>query len=744
MSDSTDAEGLPAECRSCGERERMEGAMVCEECNDTEQEAESFGADVFRIVAPEDGDMEFTSDILGIGVDFPNHDVYVDWNVDAWPDDEQLSGGHVSIYSTIEDARQVAQGTIEPIATLDPAEAEDLLEDIDTEAVENPEFTEGDAVRWSWDGQPVHGRVADVVDQYTPPDASEPITGEEDEAVYVIDEWDDDVGAYRRRNVGKPESSLTESDRDMPPRTDENYAAAAAGSDWSVRELDAIAAEMDVLSRAESGTGTVVWQSADRAITYFAELPEKYADAIGAEAFVPPEGVVENAQQALEWYENHPDEFDAGAEDGEGVRRARQLVRHYDDDEPLAPEYIVEIQGYLSRSDGQDGRAELDADVPDNKPWLDSGYAAHMLWGGDAALSWTEDLVERMEDVDAETEQQAATVSGTLLTYSMGGVAVDDQDEYEAFADELVDRGATLLDLKTSANPDVEPVRYPPDLPDAHDPQILVQHLDAETVAEVMSQYDGVNFDEPESHEPTQQASDWQSDGPAAPVVQAAASAETDLRGPGLESVTKAGSNEIDVEALPEAYQEALEAEDFLIYGKASIEQWDRSDDPIKIEMEALEAALDRFFDSDDAPGIISLYHDDIPVGVPVREHTLDEDTTLQLESPDGDPERYEFEAGDTLTSHVEDGDGDGRPEMWLLSNIANDSEMAKEVRLRALQGQLNGYSVTIHRNKDRETETGRIVEACDLHAVTLGTSEIVKNAGSTFDVAEYQAFNAD
>ncbi|WP_220620671.1 hypothetical protein [Haloarcula rubra] len=428
-------------------------------------------------------------------------------------------------------------------------------------------------------------------------------------------------------------------------------AVPAWASEWTVRELDGIAMEMDVLSRAEPEAGRVVWSSADGAISYFAELPDKYRENIGEDAFVPPETAADNARQALEWYEEYPEEFDAGAEDGEGIRRARQIVEHHKDDEPLPPEYVVEIQGYLSRSDAQEGRAELDDDVPDDQPWLDDGYTAHLLWGGDAMLDWAEDLIEEMEAVDSETEQEAIA-------------------------------GATT-------------------------------------------------------------AEGWQADGPATAVTQASVAADDlDAPGPLRSSITKEGSNEIDVESLPEEYQAAIEADDFLVYGKASIEQYDRSDDPIKIEMEALEDALDRFFESQEAPGIISLYHDDIPVGVPVREHVLDEDTVIHLESPNGEPERYEFEAGEKLTTHVEDGDGDGRPEMWLLSNLAGDSEMAKEVRIRALQNELNGYSVTIHRNRDEQTDDGRLVTQCDLHAVTLGTSEIVKNAGSTFGVAEYQAFS--
>lgn len=204
--------------------------------------------------------------------------------------------------------------------------------------------------------------------------------------------------------------------------------------------------------------------------------------------------------------------------------------------------------------------------------------------------------------------------------------------------------------------------------------------------------------------------------------------------------ITKAGTNEIDTEALPEAYQAALEADDFIIYGKASIEQWDDDDMPTLIEMDALEDALERFFESEAAPGIISRYHQDIPVGKPVREYTLDEATELTLSTPDDDPETYSFEAGDTLRSHVEDGDGDGRPELWLASNLAADTEPAKRARLLALQGDLDGYSVTIHRNRDELTQEGRRVTKCDLHAVTLGTGEQIKNAGSTFDVAEFKS----
>jgi len=89
--------------------------------------------------------------------------------------------------------------------------------------LDDPAFAEGDAVMWSFDGEPVHGRVAGIHEQFTPPGLDDPITGDEGEAVYSIHEWDDDVDAFRRQNVAKPQSSLSESQMDMPPASDENF-----------------------------------------------------------------------------------------------------------------------------------------------------------------------------------------------------------------------------------------------------------------------------------------------------------------------------------------------------------------------------------------------------------------------------------------------------------------------------------------------------------------------------------------
>lgn len=198
---------------------------------------------------------------------------------------------------------------------------------------------------------------------------------------------------------------------------------------------------------------------------------------------------------------------------------------------------------------------------------------------------------------------------------------------------------------------------------------------------------------------------------------------------------------EVDPENPPEKFADAIEAEDFVIYGKASIEQLDRGgeDSPVRevidLSTDVVQQALDRFFTSEKAPGIISLAHDDIPVGRPLREYELDEDTAVEI---DGDT--FEFDAGETLTTHVEDGDQDGRPELWLLGDLANDTALARKVRLAVLLGELDGYSVTFGRNDTEPTSGGRKVTEWDLFSVTLAPGEMVANPGAEFDVAGFKA----
>lgn len=80
--------------------------------------ADVFEADVFRVVAPDDADLDYEDDLIGIGVDFPNHDVYVDWRNSVFPD--ELDNAHVSIYGSVADLEQATGNDTEVIGTVDP------------------------------------------------------------------------------------------------------------------------------------------------------------------------------------------------------------------------------------------------------------------------------------------------------------------------------------------------------------------------------------------------------------------------------------------------------------------------------------------------------------------------------------------------------------------------------------------------------------------------------------------------
>jgi hypothetical protein len=90
-----------------------------------DQQAGEFAADIFRIVQSEDSEMDLDGDVMGVGVNFPNAGVYVDWRIDAWPDDEQLKEPHVSDYGSVDDLEQATGGTVEHLETVEAVASEE-------------------------------------------------------------------------------------------------------------------------------------------------------------------------------------------------------------------------------------------------------------------------------------------------------------------------------------------------------------------------------------------------------------------------------------------------------------------------------------------------------------------------------------------------------------------------------------------------------------------------------------------
>lgn len=182
----------------------------------------------------------------------------------------------------------------------------------------------------------------------------------------------------------------------------------------------------------------------------------------------------------------------------------------------------------------------------------------------------------------------------------------------------------------------------------------------------------------------------------------------------------------VDEDELSEKLREGLEADDFVIYGKASVEQYDDDRPPQKLLMSAFEDEIERYIDE----GFISRQHKDVKVGEPLREYTLDEATEVDV----GD--RVEsFEAGDTLETHI---DGD---ELWVVAQIYNDTELARDTRVGAMSGDLNGFSVTVFCEEWKNTSKGQEVNKLDWHSTTIGEDHQIKNGDSRFGVADYKAF---
>ena len=104
------------------------------------------------------------------------------------------------------------------------------------------EFGVGDQVVWDWQGSTVHGIVESVNPEQATVDGVT-ITGDDDEPVYVIDEYDDQREGYQSDNVAKPESSLDESTKDLPPHTDENMLSAPRQTNPMVMQLTNVRTE---------------------------------------------------------------------------------------------------------------------------------------------------------------------------------------------------------------------------------------------------------------------------------------------------------------------------------------------------------------------------------------------------------------------------------------------------------------------------------------------------------------------
>jgi len=257
-----------------------------------------------------------------------------------------------------------------------PADTHSEFEDAEKN-IDDPEFSEGDAVSWDWQGDTVSGRVSAVQESATV--SGQEITGDEGEAVYVIHEYDEDVEAFRRDNVAKPQSSLSESQRDMPPASEENFASV----DGSGETLNTAAEEKDIqdsnmtdTTDADDGDGPTLKDlqqqveqlkaevdGGETAKSDLGDIIQSYADEISQlddidRAAVDIEDDLRAAIQADE-QKDESDDADTDEADKEvGIDTLVDLVAESDAVEASEDEIVDAMQPLISGDMEDDGMGE--------------------------------------------------------------------------------------------------------------------------------------------------------------------------------------------------------------------------------------------------------------------------------------------------------------------------------------------------------------------------------------------------
>ena len=111
------------------------------------------------------------------------------------------------------------------------------------------------------------------------------------------------------------------------------------------------------------------------------QLAHKQGRAIGeyAETYTDyPQAATNNAAKALRWIDEYGrDVVKAGTR--VGLARANQLANR----EPISRDTIARMAAF----DRHRKNSAIDPEYK-SKPWLDNGYVAWLLWGGDEGVNW--------------------------------------------------------------------------------------------------------------------------------------------------------------------------------------------------------------------------------------------------------------------------------------------------------------------------------------------------------------------
>lgn len=284
---------------------------------------------------------------------------------------------------------------------------------------------EGSFVSWDSSGGRARGQVEHIMYEGVLgiPESDFKINAEPDDPAVLIRIWREFADGWRGTEtlVGHKMSTLTsieplsketkrEDDQDFPAEAFAYVPDPDRPSTWKLRLWDSLEEKVTAaqVGRALAALGPGGFRG-NRVQIPAADLPAvrrkilaawrtvhepdaEVPEVLKQESFVPPKGVQEAAQRALEWIaEGHAG---SGFTDV-GRARAAQLARG----DAVSETTIRRMRSFLARhgvNREKPGWNAGDEDFPSG------GRVAWDAWGGDAAVSWTESIVGRL---DADEKQ---------------------------------------------------------------------------------------------------------------------------------------------------------------------------------------------------------------------------------------------------------------------------------------------------------------------------------------------------
>jgi hypothetical protein len=142
--------------------------------------------------------------------------------------------------------------------------------------------------------------------------------------------------------------------------------------------------------------------------------------------FTPTDGMVAEAKKGKEWRA----EFGRGGTEV-GLKTANMII-----DNELTPDRVTRMYSYLQRHE-VDKQGE--GFSPDEDGFPSAGRIAWALWGGDAAVKWSE---RKRNEIIAEQEKDERTQVGAMISDGIELPIFDTKEEAEAYAEEMGGSGS--------------------------------------------------------------------------------------------------------------------------------------------------------------------------------------------------------------------------------------------------------------------------------------------------------------